>query len=349
MQTYAQENLSDGRFLDFRRIYERTNDVSVTASWKVSASPKLRENMDSVYFLLSTGNTQTKIPVADVIDKRVDFGIGTTRLPAVTSSRWPWTDVPSAVGFGLINTLTISVEGKEVVTWTKILDGSLFITSNFRVSLAEDHKHTGLVWITEYYNQEGADNLYWQNFMEYSQPSSTKTRYPDDEAFLRNTFGPIWVTLTTQPGFINPDRLAFPTIDELVSQQSIAQASTAMEYVASRLPVWDRPFLLPPVISLKPELNAKEVEEKLLALQHDVLVAIVKSGGEPGSCGQMKNTSKLLAYYLEVMDDKSPLRSCLEQNLEAVDKEVAEATKPIPLENRLIDQPRRKTPRLKTP
>lgn len=265
-----------------------------------------------------------------MIDKRVDLKIGLTTFRNLASSRWPWKDVPRT-GFYL-GSLEISVDGKGVVAWTKILDGSLFITSNFRVSLAEDNTHTALVWITDYYNQEAVDNLYRQNSMEYSQPGGTSARYPDDEAFLRNTFGPIWATLTTQSGFLEPERLAFPTIDELVSQQLIAQASTAMEYVESRLPVWNRPFLLPPVISLKSGLNTKEVEEKLLALQHDVVVAIVKSGGKTGLYGQMKSTSKLLSYYLEVMDDKSPLRSSIEQNLEAVDREVSKAIKPIPVE-----------------
>ena len=60
LQTYAQEQPSDGRFVDFRQIYEEPNNESVTASWMISASPKLSENMDSVYFLLSTGNTQVK-------------------------------------------------------------------------------------------------------------------------------------------------------------------------------------------------------------------------------------------------------------------------------------------------
>lgn len=342
VDSYAQQKQPDGRFLDFRRMDQESYEGSVTASWRVSASLKLRENMDSVYFLLSTGNTQTRISVADLIDKQVDLKIGLTTFRNLTSSRWPWKDVPKT-GFYL-GSLAISVDGKEVVAWTKILDGSLFITSNFRVSLAEDNTHTALVWITDYYNQEAVDNLYRHNSKEHSQPGGTSGRYPDDEAFLRNTFGPIWATLTTQSGFLDPERLAFPTIEELVSQQSITQASTAMEYVESRLPAWERPFLLPPVIALKPELNAKDVEEKLLALQHDVVVAIIKSGGHPGFYGQMKSTSKLLAYYLEVLDDKSPLRGSIEQNLEAVDKEMSKATKRTPVEGLIIGHLQLKTP-----
>lgn len=304
-------------FLDFRRI-EDIKERNLCA-WSISASPKLNIDMKEVSLIVNIDNSQVRIPVFELVDKNFELQIKGTIIHDLSSSKW--VGEPPQKRALVLHVFSVLVDGVELVSWTKFLNGSIFITHNFRVYFNGDGKHSGAVWITEYYTQSAENNFYRSNSLQYCQGLSDNAfKYPEEERFLRSVIGPVWLTLANQQGFVTPQALVFPSVDELMDQKPVITAESVRGYQKSTAPVWKKPFLLPPILEIRSGVDRAQALSTLKSLQQEVALCVIKAGGADYSRDCFLCNEKLLSYYLEIIDDSSPLLDSIRDNLKIIRK-----------------------------
>lgn len=305
------EMVSNARFLDFKCVEDECSFGYYV--WNITASPNFPGNGIGSTLLINIENSQTRIQVSSLIGKRIALAIRPIYIENPQSSRWVG-EQPQGHPL-LLHSFSVRLSGSEVVSWTKFANDYLFTTRNFRVYLTEDENPVGCVWVTERPTQTAIENRYFYNCFPYSFQRDDHS-YPTEEGFLRSIMGPVWVALTGKEGFLSPKELVFPTVEELLEQHPFAIAMNTDEYIESSAIIWERPYLLPPVLKLKAEVDTEEALRTLKSLQRDV--SISRIGIRPRDF-RIRNED-LLEYYLEIIDDASPLRGCIERNLEIVRK-----------------------------
>lgn len=316
------------QYLDFRSVESECSFGCYV--WDVTASPGFRDNAIGSTLLINIGNSQTRIQVRNLIGKHLFLTIRPIDIDHLPSTRWVG-EQPQRRPLKLYS-WSVRLDGSEVVSWTKALNEYLLITRNFRVYLSADEKPVGCVWITESTTKTADENLYSYNCFPYGGSRQSGDSYGEEERFLRSVMGPIWVALTEKDGFLSPKELVFPTVEELLDQNPFAIATSVDEYLESSAPIWERPYLLPPVLKLKAEFDNEETFQMLKSLQREVSISRIVSRPPPDF--RTRHT-RLLEYYLEVIDNASPMRASIERNLEIVRNELAKipSGKPVSRSN----------------
>ena len=309
------------RHLDFKCVEDECSLGYYV--WNISASPSFPDNGIGSTLLINIGNAQTKIQVSSLIGKRLSLAILPINIENLQSTRWVG-EQPQRRPLKICS-FSVRLDGSEVVSWTKAVNKCVFMTRNFRVYLPADENPIGCVWITESTTKTADDNLYSFNCFPYAgyNLEDKNSYFPEEERFLRSVMGPIWVALTENEGFLSPRELVFPTVEELLDQSSFTVATSIDEYLESSSTIWERPYLLPPVLKLKAEFDNEETLRTLKSLQRDV--SISRIGSRPPFDFRARHI-RLLEYYLAIIDETSPLRSRIERNLEIVRNELVKST-----------------------
>lgn len=312
----ANEHLPKAPYLDFKCTTWPHDPVFV---YDVTASPGLAMTDGSMALVVNIGNSQVRFPVIEILQKGVELRVENSTPPRQEPSDHDC--VFPGLSFTMLRQFTLRVGDSDVVSWTRYNNGKpTYVLRNFRVYLVSENDPRGHYWITERFSKEARDNLFAANVFSVNAVLQTMPMSLEDQIRL-SVSDPVWIMLTTQRGFIYPNRLIFPIVDELIDQEPIATAKSVGEYVGSQEPVWKLPFLLPPLIEIKPGIDRDQAVRGLKALQRDVTLTVIKSGGAAFSSDRLDSNEKLLKYYLEIIDESSPLHDRIEANLTTVREE----------------------------
>ena len=314
----ANEHLPKAPYLDFKCT---TSLFAPVLFYDVTASPELAKTNASMTLVVNIGNSQVRLSVMELLERGVGLRVESSHLPQQKPSAGD--RVLPGLPSSTLRQFTLRVGNSDVVSWTRYNNGKpTYIIRNFRVYLVSENDFRGHYWITEHFSQEARDNLFAANSFSINAVLQTMPMSLEDQIRL-SVSDPIWIMLTTQSGFIYPNRLVFPTLEELLDQRPIKTAQSPQDFMGSTEPLWERPFLLPPVLAIKSGLDQKEVVDKLQTLQREVTIAAIRYFGSDFASERLLCSERLLAYYLEVIDGASPLRGAIERDLEIVKKEEA--------------------------
>ena len=330
------ETVPNVQYLDFKCVEEKCSFGYYI--WDISSSPEFPEDGNALSLVINGGNSQTRIHVSRLIGSRMTLEIRPIRIEEPTSSRQDG-EKPNIMDLSSfrrerdkqrpsleILSFSVRLDGSEVVSWTKYVSDYVFVTRNFRVYLNTDEQPVGCVWITDNPTKSAIENRYYYNSFPYAYKTTSDLGYSKEGRISSNDKGPVWVALSHLEGWLSPRELVFPTIEELLDQHSFAIATSVEEYIESPSTIWERPYLLPPVLKLKAEFENEETLQTLKSLQRDV--SLSRIGRRPDDFRE--RTVKLLEYYTKVMDEASPLRSVIERNLEIVRKDIARSSSENP-------------------
>ena len=314
---WANENLSKEQYLDFKCITSLRDPV---LAYNITPSPGLVERSDSMALVVNIGNSQVRFSVMELLEKGITLRVERSRLPGKEPSAQAC--VLPGSSSNTLRLFTLCVGDSDAVSWTRYNSGKpTYILRNFRVYLVSENNAKGHFWITERFSQEAKDNLFSANSFSINAVLQTMPMSLEDQIKL-SVSDPIWIILTTQSGFIYPKSLVFPTVEELLDQRPIQTAQSPQDYMGSTDPLWERPFLLPPVLVIKSGIDQKEVVDKLQELQREVAIAAIRSYGAAFSTERLRCSEKLLTYYLEVIDEASPLINSIKHDLKSIRKEL---------------------------
>ncbi len=314
---WANDNLSKAQYLDFKCMTSLRDPV---LAYDITASPGLAMTDGSMALVVNIGNSQVRLSVMELLEKGIELRVESSHLPRQESSTWD--SVLPGLPSSTLRQFTLRVGDSDVVSWTRYNNGKpTYVLRNFRVYLVSENDVRGHFWVTERFSQEAKDNLFAANVFSINAVLQTMPISLEDQIRL-SVSDPIWIMLTTKSGFIYPKNLVFPTVEELLDQRPIKTAQSPQDYMGSTEPLWKCPFLLPPVLAIKSDLDQKEVVDKLQALQREMALAAIRYFDSDFSSERLLCSERLLAYYLEVIDESSPLHDSIEKNLITARKEV---------------------------
>lgn len=325
---FSTEKPSHQPYLDFKRTNSK-GFISGRYVWNVTASPGFSLTTTNQSFLVNIGNSQIRLSPVDVVNKGISLGLKEILMPDFTSLFWVGETQPDQNL--MLTAFTLRLGNEEVVSWTKYIVKKIHITSNFRVYMQQEQP-VAFIWVTEHYTKTALENLYNANSKTYGIERNGLSEGLEEDRFLRSISGPIWVMLTNQSGCVFPRDMRFPSLEDLIAQESVSTALSEEDYLASAKPVWQLPFLYPPVLKIKRDFDNDETKEKLKSLQREVTLSVIRSGAmfdtDPYSHlhysrDRMMSNEKLLRFYLDIIEPSSAICEKIASNLEKVHHEVA--------------------------